>query len=107
MNKKKVETKTKEKRLTGGLFWNPNPNEELIGYLVAIRQGNYQRDIYDLKVDDKIITIPSSSVLEGVLNKDLLDKKIRIKFLGWGKEKLIEKKPGTYRNFDVFLIEEE
>ena len=100
-------TKGKEKRLTGGLFWDPKKDEEIIGILVAIRQGNYTRDIYDIKTEEGIITVPSSSVLEGVITKDLLDHKLRIKFLGWGKDKLLEKKPGTYRNFDVFLIEEE
>ena len=107
MAKTKTEAKVKEKRLTGGLFWNPKQGDEIIGYLVAIRQGNYQRDIYDIKTEEGIVTIPSSSVLAGVFNKDSLDKKFRVKMLGWGKDKLQEKKPGTYRLFDVFLIEEE
>lgn len=106
MTKNKIETKPKEKRLTGGLFWDPKQDEELIGNLVAIRQGSYGKDIYDIKTDDKIVTIPSSVVLDGVLIPDIIDKKLRIKFLGWGKDKLKEKQPGTYRNFDVFLVEE-
>ena len=98
--------KTKETRLTGGTFWNPKVGDELVGRLVAIRQGQYTRDIYDLKVEGKIITIPSSSVLANVWGASELDKKFRIKFLGWGKDKVPEQKSGLYRNFDVFLIEE-
>lgn len=101
-----TKTKTKERRLTGGLFWNPKQGDELIGVLVAIREGNYNRDVYDLKVESKIISIPSSSVLANVWDKDSMDKKFRIKFLGWGKDKLAVKQKGLYRNFDVFLIEE-
>lgn len=98
---------TKETRLTGGTFWNPKKGEEITGILVAIRQGNYTRDIYDLKVEGKIITLPSSSVLANVFNPDALDKKFRVKMLGWGKDLLEKPKKGLYRNFDVFLIEEE
>lgn len=105
-DKVKDKQETKEKRLTGGLFWTPNINDEIIGTLVAIRQGNYGKDIYDLKTEDKIITIPASAVLESVITDELMDKKLRIKFLGWGKEKSAVQKAGLYRNFDVFLIEE-
>lgn len=106
MSKNKDETKTKERRLSGGLFWNPNINDELVGKLVAIREGNYKKDIYDLQTDKGIITVPASAVLEGVINQDLIDKKLRVKFLGWGANKLAEKAPGLYRFFEVFLIEE-
>ena len=107
MVKDKNKVKGKERRLTGGLYWNPTLGDELVGVLVAIREGNYTRNIYDIKTEKGIITIPSSAVLEGVLNTDLLDKKVRIKFLGWGKDKLPVRQPGMYRNFDVFLIGEE
>lgn len=99
--------KVKERRLTGGTFWNPRQGDEVLGKLVAIRQGNYSREIYDIKTEEGIITIPSSSVLTGVITADLLDHGLRIKFLGWGKDKVTEKQPGTYRNFDVFVIEGE
>jgi len=98
--------KYKEIRLTGSTFWNPNIGDEIIGKLVAIRQSNYTKDIYDLKTEDEIITIPSSSVLGGIITSELLDKKLRIKFLGWGKDRSAVKQPGMYRNFEVFLIEE-
>ena len=104
INKNKPEPK--EKRLTGGNFWNPKINDEIIGTLVAIREGNYQHDVYDLKVEDKILTIPASAVLAKVITSELMNKKLRIKFLGWGKNKQAEPKSGLYRNFDVFLIEE-
>lgn len=99
-------SETKERRLTGGLFWKPEINDELIGVLVAIREGNYKHPIYDIKTEKGIVTIPSSSVLEGVITSELLDKKLRIKFLGWGANRSIEQKSGDYRNFEVFLIEE-
>ena len=92
---------SKEKKLTGGNFWSPKEADEVLGKFVAIRQGSYGRDVYDIRHEDGIITVPSAKALEDVLTKDLLDKKIRIRFLGW------KKSPSgrSYRSFDVFLIE--
>ena len=110
MVKDKVETKVKETRLSGGLYWLPSIGDEIIGKLVAVRKGNYDHEIYDIETDEGVKTIPASAVLEGIFSKDkvkdLLDKKFRFRFLGWGKDRLPDKKPGLYRNFDVFLIEE-
>ena len=91
-----------ETKLTGGNFWNPKEGDQVLGKLENIRLGNYGRDVYDIRHEDGIITIPSAKVLEKVLTKDLLDKKIRVICLGWNKSP----SGRSYRNFDVFLVEE-
>jgi len=40
-----------------------------------------------------------------VISSELVDQKIRVKFLGWGSEHKAIKESGLYRDFDVFLIE--
>ena len=110
MTEDKIKPIDKVKKLTGGNFWNPSMGEVLVGNLVAIREGKYKHNIYDIQTDKGIVTVPASTVLESVINKDLIEKRLRIDFLGWMKagsqEKFAEKQPGSYRNFDVFLIEE-
>ena len=96
---------SKEKKLTGSKFWNPKIGDELVGRLVAIRQSKYNRDLYDIRTDDGIVTVPSSAVLGEVISSELVDQKIRVKFLGWGSEHKAIKESGLYRDFDVFLIE--
>lgn len=91
-----------KKRKGTGDFWEPEEGEELVGELVAIREGNYKRDIYDIQTKDKIITVPSSSVLGGVITAEDQGKELRIKFLGWGQGK-----GGKYRKFEVYDVEEE
>jgi len=89
-----------KKRPGGGDFWDPKEGDELIGKLEAIRQGNFARDIYDMRVDGKIVTIPSSSVLANQITNEDLDKEIRVVFTGWGQGK-----GGKYRKFEVFDVE--
>jgi len=98
--------KTKETKLTGSKFWNPEIGQELIGKFIAMRQGKWNRDMYDIRTAEGIVTIPGSAVLKEVMTDKLLDKKVRVKFLGWGSEHQALRKEGLYRDFDVFLIEE-
>jgi len=94
----RIESKNKDNLKTD--FWEPKPNEEIIGRLVSIRVSKYGKDLYDLKVEEKIVTIKSSIVLEDLIDKELLDKKIRVKYLGF--------KIGTgtnkYRDYEVYLV---
>jgi len=83
-------------------FWEPKVNEEIIGELQTIRLSKWGKDLYDLKVEGKIVTIMSSVDLAAIKDKDLLDKKIRVKYLGFkigtGKNK--------YRDYEVYLVDE-
>jgi len=95
-------TKTKwKKRQSSGGFWKPEEGDELVGTLTSIRQGDYTADIYDIKTPKGIITIPSSTVLRGIITSEDLDKKLRIKFTGWGQGK-----GGKYRIFEVSDVDD-
>ena len=95
----RLESKDKDNLKT--TFWEPKPNDELIGELKVIRVSKYGKDLYDIKVDGKIVTVKSSVVLAGVIDKELLEKKIRIKYLG------LKIGTGTnkYRDYEVYLVD--
>jgi hypothetical protein len=86
-----------KKRPGGGNFWDPKEGEEVIGKLEAIRQGNFNRNVFDIRTPDGIVTIPSSTILDGMIKEEDLDKDLRIIFKGWGKGK-----GGDYRKYEVY-----
>ena len=95
-------TKRKWKKRVTGNFWEPEEGEELVGKLVSIREGAFKREIYDIeKSDGTIVTVPGSTVLEGVITEDDTDKELMIKFTGWKQGK-----HGKYRNFEVYDAED-
>lgn len=95
-----AKTKWKKRRSEGG-FWDPEEGEEIVGVLEAIRTGSWDRNIYDLRVGEKIVTVPGSAVLKDMITMKDIDKKLRIVFNGWGQGK-----GGKYRKFKVFDVDE-
>jgi len=106
MSEDKVKPTDKWKKVSGGNFWKPDKGDTIIGVLVGLREGQYKRKVFDLQTDKGVITIPSSSVLEGILTEDKLERRFRIDFTGWGKDRAGEETKGAYRNYDVFILEE-
>jgi len=99
MSDTRIESKNKDNLKTD--FWEPKLGDSLIGLLVTIRVSKYGKDLYDIKTSEGIVTVKSSVVLQDVIDKSLLDKKIRIKYLGF--------KMGTgtnkYRDYEVYLVD--
>lgn len=101
-SKDEDKTKSEDEDKIESSFWESKTGDNLVGKVEAIRLSKWGKDLYDIKTEDGIKTIKSSVVLRKLITKELLDKKIRVKYLGFkigqGKYK--------YRDYEVYLVDE-
>lgn len=75
-----------------------NPSVE--GTFTQIREGQYG-PLYDIQqANGETITLPSDTVLQTKLTKNLIGKEIKVEFVGL--EKSTKRKGKDYKNYKVF-----
>ena len=78
-----------------------NPSAE--GTLVEIRDGLYG-PLFDIKLKDgSVITLPSDTVLQTKLNKNMVGREIKVEFVGMIAS--TRRKGKDYKNYAVYTKE--
>jgi len=76
-------------------------NPSVTGTFLQIREGMYG-PLFDIKLSDgSIVTLPSDTVLQTKLTKDLIDKNIKIQFVGLVAS--TKRKGKDYKDYKVFI----
>lgn len=88
---------------TSGDFWKPeHEGDSLEGRLVAVRQGNYKGNVYDIEMaDGKVKTAPASVFLQNRIKPTDVGKEIRLVFNGLVASKVRGQNPA--RDIKVFF----
>lgn len=82
----------------GEVFKFMNPNDNVVGFLVGKRKGDFEAQVYDLEFKDKQFVVFGGAVLDRKLDKVQIGDLIKITYLG---EKTGEKTKRKYKDFKV------
>jgi hypothetical protein len=100
---KRMELKEWIEIKTGEIFQFGKVDEQLVGVLVGIRQGQFNNKVYDLEYKDKQFTVFGNTVLDDKMQRVKVGDVVRITFLG---EKLSKDKR-KYKDYRIEIARQQ
>ena len=96
-------TKMAWKKLEGS-FWTPvKVNEELVGKILAVIDGDYGKQYVIQTSDGKNVTTPSHRVLQGLMISAKENDKVKLVYTG--EQETTKKGHSATKMYDVFIDE--